>query len=77
MSDETSDQRNGTSAGTVAIALLCGAAIGATVALLFAPKTGAELRRDLSETTDRLRRRVTTAVNGAVHTIDSVDTSHA
>jgi gas vesicle protein len=37
--------------------LLCGAAAGIAVGLLFAPKAGAELRGQVAETADRLRRK--------------------
>jgi gas vesicle protein len=41
----------------LAMAALCGAAVGATVALLYAPKSGARLRRDLAGQADRLKRK--------------------
>ena len=37
--------------------LLCGAAVGAAVGLLLAPKTGAEMRRTLADSAEKLRRR--------------------
>ena len=40
---------NGSSAGSVFVAFLLGAATGAAVALLFAPASGEETRRKLSE----------------------------
>ena len=40
-----------------AYGLLVGTALGAAVALLFAPKAGSELRGQLSDATGRLRRR--------------------
>jgi gas vesicle protein len=50
------DSRDGaTNAGNVALAVLAGAAIGAAVALLFAPKTGTELRREVRKRADGLR----------------------
>src|SRR5262249_28848187 len=36
--------------------LLCGAAIGAAIALLAAPKSGAEMRRDVGKSVDRMKR---------------------
>jgi gas vesicle protein len=60
-------------AGTVALALLAGAAIGAAVALMMAPRTGQDMRRVirkraeglrdtaggmLDETTEELRRQI-------------------
>jgi gas vesicle protein len=37
--------------------LLCGAAVGAALGLLFAPKPGSELRHQLYDSTERIRRR--------------------
>jgi gas vesicle protein len=42
----------GTSAGTVFLSFLAGAAVGAGLALLYAPKTGRELREKIGELTD-------------------------
>jgi gas vesicle protein len=42
-------------AGTVALAVLAGAAIGAAVALMFAPKSGREMRRVIRKRADGLR----------------------
>jgi gas vesicle protein len=39
------------------VGLLCGAALGAAIGLLLAPKTGVEMRRTLRDQTDRIRRR--------------------
>jgi len=45
------NEREETSAGTKLTYLLVGGAIGAIVALLFAPKSGQELREDIAEAT--------------------------
>jgi gas vesicle protein len=45
--------------------LLCGAALGAALGLLFAPKTGSELRTQLYDSTERLRRRASEVANDA------------
>ncbi len=42
-------------AGTVALAVLAGAAIGAAVALMLAPRTGRDLRRIVRKRADGLR----------------------
>ena len=47
------NEREETSAGTKLTYLLVGGAIGAIVALLFAPKSGQELREDIAEATKR------------------------
>lgn len=45
------------SMGGFAAGLLCGAAVGAALGLLFAPRAGRELRQDLSNTASRLKQR--------------------
>jgi len=44
--------------GNFFVGLLCGAAVGTAVGLLLATKPGAELRGDLANSADRIRRRV-------------------
>jgi gas vesicle protein len=39
------------------IGLLCGTAVGAAIGLLLAPKSGAELRSQLADSADKIRRR--------------------
>jgi len=69
--------------GTFMVGMLCGAAIGAAVGLMFAPKPGAEMRQQIAEQSDRfrrrateqadhLRRRATEAYNDASETINDV-----
>jgi gas vesicle protein len=54
--------------------LLCGAAVGAALGLLFAPKAGSELRSQLYDSTERMRRRAGEAYNQASDTMsDLVD----
>jgi gas vesicle protein len=61
--EETSEVDNGDShasgrdagTGTVALAVLAGAAIGAAVALMLAPRTGREMRRVIRKRADGLR----------------------
>jgi gas vesicle protein len=53
------ENNEGTAAGTTfAIGVAAGLAIGAGVALLFAPKAGKELRHDLGESMESMRRAV-------------------
>jgi gas vesicle protein len=59
--------------GGFLIGLLCGTAIGAALALMFAPKSGSEIRQTLYDSTDDLRRKAydaygqaTAQVNDAV-----------
>jgi gas vesicle protein len=50
-------ESSGSGMGSFAIGLCCGAAIGAVIALMYAPKPGAEMRRSLSDQTEWIRRR--------------------
>lgn len=53
---------NGPSSGSVLLAFALGALAGAAVALLYAPASGEETRRRLSEKTREGRQRVASAV---------------
>jgi gas vesicle protein len=46
------DEDKGAGIGTVLISFLAGAAVGSGLALLFAPKTGKEVREQIKELTD-------------------------
>jgi gas vesicle protein len=46
------NDEHGTSAGTVFLSFLAGAAVGAGLSLLYAPKTGKDLRRKIGDLTD-------------------------
>ena len=52
--------------------LLCGAALGAALGLLFAPKAGSELRSQLYDSSERLRRRANEAYNQASETVEDL-----
>jgi gas vesicle protein len=60
---ETSD--GGRQIGVFATGLAVGALVGAAVALLFAPKSGVELRSQVSDSAKRFKRRAGEAYNGA------------
>ncbi len=47
-----SDENRGTGVGTVLVSFLAGAAIGSGLALLFAPKSGREVREQIKDLTD-------------------------
>jgi gas vesicle protein len=51
------------------LGIVCGAAVGAAVGLLLAPKAGAELRQQLYETSGRLRRKAADGYNAAAETV--------
>jgi gas vesicle protein len=54
--------------------MICGAAAGAAVGLLMAAKPGAELRGQIVDSADRLRRRMNENYNKAADTVtDAVD----
>jgi gas vesicle protein len=52
-----------------AIGLVLGAAAGATVALLYAPKSGARLRRDIGAQVDRAKRKAADLYDDARETM--------
>lgn len=45
-------KKEGVSAGTVLVSFVAGAAIGAGLALLYAPKSGREMRENIADLTD-------------------------
>jgi len=55
-----------------ALGLLCGAALGAAVGLLLAPKRGADLRHDMSDSAQRFRRRAVEAASHASQAVTDV-----
>jgi gas vesicle protein len=55
-----------------AYGLLVGTALGAAVALLFAPKAGSELRGQLADATSRLRQRAGQVYNRASSAVDDM-----
>ena len=54
------------------VGLLCGAAVGAALGLLFAPKSGVATRRELAKSADGLRRRGMKLYDSAVDTAADV-----
>jgi gas vesicle protein len=61
-----------TSGSNFMMGVLCGAAIGAAVGLLLAPKAGAELRSQLYDQSSRLRRKAMDGYNAAAETVSNV-----
>lgn len=57
---------NGDDLRKVTVAMLIGGIIGAGVALLYAPQSGTETRRDISRTARKFKRRTTELVDDAV-----------
>lgn len=62
-SEQTANREVGS--GTIALAVLAGAAIGAAVALMLAPRTGREMRRVISKRAGGLRETAGSALGGA------------
>jgi gas vesicle protein len=56
--------------GGFVFGLLCGAALGAAVGLMFAPKAGSELRRTLYDSTGDIRKKATDAYGQAAQTVN-------
>src|SRR3954468_5881347 len=58
------------SGGGFVFGLLCGAALGAAIGLMFAPKAGSELRRTLLDSTGDIRRKATDEYGQATQTVN-------
>ena len=58
--------------GGFVMGLLCGAALGAAVALMFAPKAGSEMRQTLLDSTGDIRKKATDAYGQAAQTVNDV-----
>jgi gas vesicle protein len=56
--------------GGFVIGLLCGAALGAAIALMLAPKAGSELRQSLYDSTDDIRKKTYNAYDQATRTVN-------
>jgi gas vesicle protein len=56
--------------GGFVIGLLCGAALGAAVGLMFAPKAGTQLRKTLYDSTGDIRKKASDAYDQATQTVN-------
>jgi len=56
--------------GGFVFGLLCGAALGAALGIMFAPRAGSELRRTLYDTTGDIRRKASDAYGQATQTVN-------
>ena len=64
------DRNEEAGGGGFILGLLCGAAIGTTLGLLFAPKPGAALRRDLAQGANRLKEKASDLYSSASDAVD-------
>lgn len=68
---QTTDTQAGR-AGTFLIGMLCGAAVGAAIGMMLAPKAGSELREQLWTSTEGLRHKASNAYEGASGVVNDV-----
>lgn len=55
-----------------ALGLLCGTAVGATLGLLFAPKSGADTRNEIARSAQDLRRRAAEMYDDAAEAVEGM-----
>jgi gas vesicle protein len=70
--NDTSFDRSNGGGNEFMIGLLCGTAVGAAIGLLLAPKSGAELRTQLADSADRLRKKAGETYDQASGTISQM-----
>jgi gas vesicle protein len=58
--------------GGFILGLLCGTALGAAIGLMFAPKTGSEIRQTLYDSTGEIRRKATDAYGQATEQVNTM-----
>lgn len=56
----------------VATAFLVGGVIGAFIALLYAPKSGARTRRDIARTAGRIKDNIANIADDTIHTVNAM-----
>ena len=71
MSNTRYEEANGGGSSSFMLGAICGAAAGAAFALLFAPKAGTELRRQLAGSADEWRRKASEAYGEASDKVSS------
>lgn len=70
--DVTGRYEGETRGGGFLMGVVCGAAVGAAVGLLLAPRSGAELRGQIADGAERFRRQAADAANRASSTINDI-----
>src|SRR5688500_6727274 len=66
---ETQYSNGDAGSGRFLVGLLTGAALGAAIGLMFAPRPGSEFRQQLSSTTDRLKQKASETYDQASGTV--------
>jgi gas vesicle protein len=66
------EMRNSGGGQAFVVGLLCGAAVGAAAGLLFAPKRGAALRKDLAKSANDVTRRARQLYDGAAEVVSDL-----
>ena len=61
-----------TSGGGFLIGLLCGAALGAAIGLMFAPRSGSEIRQTLYDSTGDIRRKAQEKYDQATEQVNNI-----
>ena len=69
---DTMSTREWSRGSTVFVALLCGAAVGAAVGVLLAPKAGRQLRQQLADSAGRMREKVSATYSDASQAVGKV-----
>jgi len=69
---ESEIYETGSNGGGFVMGLITGAAVGAALGLMFAPKRGAELRDDLARSTEGVRRRASQAYDAVSDTVSDL-----
>jgi gas vesicle protein len=61
-----------TGGGGFLVGLLCGTALGAAIGLMFAPRAGSEIRRNLYDSTSDIRRKASDAYDQASEQVNTM-----
>jgi gas vesicle protein len=67
LDNDYGNYNEGSGGSSFLLGMLCGAAVGATLGLLLAPKPRADLRRDLAKSAGDLKRKATDVYGNAVN----------
>ena len=62
----------GNGGGSFVVGLMCGTMVGAALGILFAPKSGSDTRRELSDSSDRLQQKATEVYGQASESLNQI-----